>query len=114
MKVIIAGSRTIEDPTIVEEVIRNSGFTITEVVCGGAAGVDEIGDSFAIENNLSTKYFLPDWDKYGRATGPIRNKEMAKYADALIAIWNGTSSGTKNMIEEMQKLGKLVYVEIVK
>lgn len=43
--------------------------------------------------------FKADWDKHGKAAGFKRNTEMAKYADALIAFWDGKSKGTKHMID---------------
>ena len=57
--------------------------------------------------------FIPDWDKDGRSAGYKRNAEMAEYADALIAVWDGDSKGTKHMIECMNKLNKKVYIHKV-
>lgn len=64
--------------------------------------------------NFPIKKFYPDWGKHGKAAGPIRNKQMAEYADALLLIWDGESKGSKNMKEEMLKLNKPVYEFIVK
>jgi len=58
--------------------------------------------------------FKPDWGTHGRAAGPIRNREMAKYGDALLLIWDGASRGSANMKQEMIKLGKPVYEVILK
>lgn len=113
MKVIIAGSRHIEDWTQVHEAIVKSGFLVTEVVCGGAAGVDTIGESLATLHNMPVKSFPADWSRYGKGAGPIRNEEMAQYADALIAVWDGKSPGTKHMITEMKKLNKPIHVHLV-
>lgn len=65
---------------------------------------------FARKNNIPIKVFLANWPEHGRAAGPIRNREMAEYADALIAFWDWKSAGTKNMIDEMRKRDKPVYV----
>jgi hypothetical protein len=70
--------------------------------------VDQIGEDWAREHNIPVKQFLAQWNIHGKSAGPIRNKEMAEYADALIAFWDGQSKGTKNMIEQMDKLNKLV------
>jgi hypothetical protein len=113
MKVIIAGSRDITDHSEVSAAIRNSGFNVTEVVSGRAPGVDSIGEALARLHGMAVKEFPADWNKHGRAAGPIRNRQMAEYADALIAVWDGQSRGTKNMIETMKKMGKKVYVHIV-
>ena len=99
MKTIIAGSRTIFDYALVKKAIEDSGFEITEVVCGCAKGIDTLGEQWAVENSIPVKYFPADWKRYGRAAGHIRNEEMARYADALIAIWDGNSLGTKNMVQ---------------
>lgn len=113
MKVIIAGSRTGFVARNVFEAIEASPFhgKITEVVCGGASGVDTHGAYFARLRDIPIKYFIPDWDKYGKGAGMIRNKQMAYYADALIAVWDGESRGTKHMIDVMKQLDKPVYVK---
>lgn len=113
MKVIIAGSRegfTIKD---VREAVLLSEFDpseITEVVSGGARGVDRLGEQWAKEMNIPIKQFIPDWDGLGKKAGHVRNREMGDYADALIALWDGVSKGTKGMIEYAEKKGLKVYV----
>lgn len=99
MRVIIAGSRHIDDYDLIVETIEKNGLKdkITEVVSGGAAGVDYNGQVWALINGIPIKLFRPDWDLYGKAAGPIRNQEMAKYADALILIWDGESRGSLSM-----------------
>jgi hypothetical protein len=117
MKLIIAGSRTIELP---EHEIASylDDFTnlpkIKEVVCGGATGVDECGKKYAKEYCLPVLTFLADWDRHGKGAGPIRNKQMADYADALLLIWDGESKGSANMKATMEKLKKPVYEVIIK
>ena len=111
MKVIIAGSRTITDYQVVEEAIKESGFNIVEVVSGKAKGIDRLGELYAELNDLYIKPFWADWHRYGKAAGPIRNKNMADYADGLIAIWDGQSRGTKNMIDIARSKGLKIYVK---
>jgi glycerophosphoryl diester phosphodiesterase len=113
MKVIIAGSRTITDAYLVRKAVEDSGFTVTEVVCGLARGADQLGRLYAQRNKIPVKEFPADWKKFGRAAGVKRNREMALYADALIAVWDGYSRGTKNMIETAKSLGLRVYVHTV-
>lgn len=110
MKVIIAGSRGITDPALIKEAVRLSQFKITEVVSGAARGVDTLGEGWASVNRLPVKQFPANWNLYGKAAGHIRNNEMASYADALIAIWDGESRGTKHMIYTAKNKGLLVYV----
>mgnify|MGYP001328458387 CR=1 FL=1 len=111
MKTIIAGSRTIEDASLLASAIKGSTFKITEVVCGGANGADKLGELWARDKKIPVKYFYPDWASYGKSAGPRRNALMAGYAEALIALWDGKSRGTKNMIELAQKQKLKVYVQ---
>lgn len=110
MKTIIAGSRDIDDIVLVLEAVTKSGFTITEVVSGKAPGVDTCGEEIAKEFDIPIKEFPADWARNGRAAGHIRNEQMAKYSEALIAVWDGRSPGTKNMIKIAKQLGLKVYV----
>ncbi len=113
MKVIIAGSRTITCPAIVSTAIADSGFEITEVVSGGARGVDKVGERIARDFGIKVRRFPANWEMYGKAAGPMRNREMAKYADAAIVVWDGVSSGSKHMIDTAKKAGLKVFVFIV-
>lgn len=113
MKIIIAGGRDIDNWEIVAKAIKESNFDIIEVVSGGARGVDRLGEGFAKLAKLSLKVFSADWNKQGKAAGFIRNRQMAEYADGLIAVWDGKSRGTKNMIDEMKRLGKPVFIKSV-
>ena len=110
MKTIIAGSRTVTDFNLVTRAIKASGFEITEVVSGSARGVDRMGERFAMEAKLPLSLFPAEWDVHGKAAGPIRNKKMGDYADALIAIRVNMSKGTSHMIEYATAKGLKVYV----
>lgn len=109
MKVIIAGSRTIFDSRLVYQAVERSGFEITEVVSGGAKGVDELGERWARSRSLRFTVFSAEWGKYGTSAGPVRNTRMAEYADALIAVWDGRSPGTGNMITTALAKGLKVF-----
>ena len=106
MKVIIAGTRTFNNYQLLCNTIKELNINIDEIVCGGAKGADALGAKYAKENNIPIKYFLADWDKYGKGAGPIRNHQMGDYADYLIAFWNKKSKGTLDMINYMQQIGK--------
>jgi hypothetical protein len=113
MKVIIAGSRDLLDPALVEAAVMASGFTITEVVCGCARGIDTLGEFWALSNGIPVKHFPAQWEKYGRkSAGRIRNAEMAMYGEALIAITTVTP-GTANMIAIAGARGLPSYVHEV-
>ncbi len=106
MKVIIAGGRTFNDYNL----MLNSVFvndseikTIQEVVSGTAGGADRLGERLAKEHGYKLTQFPANWDKFGKSAGYKRNEEMAKYADALIAFWDGQSKGTKHMIDLAKK-----------
>lgn len=129
MKVIVAGSRSIKDYNIVCEAIKESGFDITEVICGEAYGVDLLGKQWGFDNNIPVKSFRANWNdlkempcfiktkgnyKYNALAGHNRNRRMAQYASqnngGLIAITTG-SSGTKNMIELAEKYKLSIYIK---
>jgi len=111
MKVIIAGSRHTTNYRIIVEAVNESGFDITEVISGGARGVDSLGERFALNNNVAVKKFTANWSKHGRAAGPMRNQQMADYADALIAIPSRISIGTRDMIKKAEKAGLTVFIQ---
>jgi len=118
MKWIIAGSRGLSfnsvnnllwdtiNPMLLDE-------DEDEIVSGGADGVDKIGERFAHGQNIPVTRFPADWERYGKKAGVMRNIEMAKYADGLIAIWDAESRGTKHMIDAMLREGKETHVFIL-
>lgn len=113
MRVIIAGSRLITYMQPVEELIEESGYDITEVVCGMARGVDESGCRWATLHNIPIKEFPALWDKHGKRAGYLRNKEMGEYADALILLRYEDSKGSIHMQNIMEELGKPYALKIL-
>lgn len=85
-------------------------FNIICKYCGVAKGVDLLGKQWAINNGVPVKMFPANWKLHGNKAGFIRNVEMANYANALIAIWDGESSGTKHMIGIAKKLKLRVFI----
>lgn len=112
MKVIIAGGRDFEDYDYLCVSLHHAGIRqrVSEVVCGMARGADALGAEWAHERAIPVKYFPADWKQHGRGAGAIRNLAMAKYADALVAFWDGQSPGTKDMIKDMLAFGKELHV----
>lgn len=100
MKTIIAGSRDITDPAMLDAALCAWGWRaeITAVVCGEARGVDALGKAWALDHGIPVLSYPADWKTHGKAAGPIRNEAMADVADALLALWDGQSSGTRHMI----------------
>lgn len=113
MKTIIAGTRDITDYELVLTAIGQSGFAITEVVSGCAKGVDTLGEDWARIHKIPVKPFPAAWrpnGKFDKAAGIKRNIDMGNYADALIAVWDGKSSGTGHMIRIATVKGLKVFV----
>jgi hypothetical protein len=110
VKTIIAGSRDVEEYATVAEAVRQSGFEISEVVSGAARGVDRLGELWAERRGVAVKRFPALWNKHGRRAGPLRNLEMADYADALIAVRRNGSPGTSHMILAAQERGLKIFV----
>lgn len=120
MKLIIAGSRTFNfDYDFIHEALYavnnyKSKFKELEIVVGGAKGIDKSAKDYAINWKIPHITFPADWNSHGKAAGPIRNKQMAEYADALLLIWDGESKGSASMKREMEKLNKPIYEIIIK
>jgi hypothetical protein len=112
MKIIVAGSRDFNDYAFLSK--KLDGLDRKDIIVSGMAkGADLLAYQYAKENNMEVIEMRANWKKYGRAAGPIRNKEMAEIADAVIAFWDGKSKGTKNMIDTMNKLKKVVSVYLI-
>ena len=119
MKTIIAGSRdfgikhfsnyrTCLDTF--ESTMNEIPWNITQVLSGGARGADTLGEMWASSNSVPLTRYPAQWTSFGKAAGYIRNEEMAKNAEALIAFWDGESKGTKHMIDTAKKRGLTIHV----
>lgn len=98
-----------EDTLELEKAILASGFIITQVISGGAQGADSLGAAWAVANKIPCTFFIPNWELYGKAAGPIRNQQMAAEGEALILVWDGKSRGSNNMLMEAHRKGLKVY-----
>ena len=114
MKTIIAGSRHIHNYDDLLIAVKHSKFRITEIISGGARGVDVMGECYARENNIPLVIVPAQWEKFGKRAGFFRNTEMATMANALIALWDGESRGTKMMIDIAYNLDLSIFVHYVK
>lgn len=110
MKVIVAGSRTVTDAALVAEAIKKSGFAMTELVSGCCEGADTLAEEYAQQNNIPIHHFPADWKKHGKSAGPKRNKQMAEYGQALVAVWDGCSRGTADMINKARNRKLKIYI----
>lgn len=117
-RVIIAGSCSFADYDLLQSkcdsILSQKRVTHNIVVVSGTArGADTLGEQYAQERGYGLQRFPADWQQYGRAAGPIRNRQMADNADALICFWNGHSPGAKNMILTARKKGlpvRTIYI----
>lgn len=111
MKTIIAGSRDSVTYENVVSAMAECGWVPTQVISGHARGVDIFGEQWAMENDIPLLIKPADWKMHGKAAGYIRNVDMANNADALVAVWDGESKGTKHMIDIAldKKLKVFVY-----
>jgi hypothetical protein len=114
VRVIIAGSRAFDGVFTVIRAIKDSGWadSIDEVVCGGAKGVDTIGKRWAEAMGIPVKMFNADWS-VGPGAGPIRNEQMAKDADALILVWDGSSRGSADMLRRAKAHGLRIHEHVI-
>lgn len=112
VRLIIAGGRDFSDyemlskytdhfiNTVIQPSIK-CGYVKTNkivIISGHARGADALGERYAKERGYELKIFPADWNKHGKSAGYIRNKQMAKYGNSLIAFWDGKSKGTSHMI----------------
>ena len=102
MKIAVIGSRS----ATVSDIGEYLPESCTEIVSGGAVGIDSCASEYAKKSGLSLKEFFPEYSKYGKTAPIIRNKQIVEYADAVIAFWDGRSRGTLFVIEYCKKLCK--------
>lgn len=110
MRTIIAGSRSITDISCVQLAMSQCSWTPSLVLSGTARGVDQLGEQWAKENNIKVARFPADWSSHGKGAGYIRNELMADNADALVALWDGESRGTKHMIKIARSKKLMVFL----
>src|SRR6266576_864952 len=110
MRTILCGSRSAWSYEMMDRAIEKSGFDITSVVCGMAEGADSVGWAWAFLNGIPIDEHPAQWKRFGRSAGPIRNLQMLHVADAVVAIWDGESPGTKDTIKGASRLGIPCFV----
>lgn len=110
MKLLIVGSRSIEDFDLTEYIPPETEL----IISGGAAGVDSIAEKYADDHRLSKLILRPRYDLYKRAAPLKRNEIMVDLADKVLVIWDGVSKGTQYTIKYAEKKNKSVTVIEVK
>lgn len=107
MKIGIVGSRNIKNPEdVYRKICENIPRNCSEIVSGGAAGVDTLAERYARENGLFLTLFLPKYDKYGKNATVLRNSEIVEYSDMIYAFWDMESHGTQITLKKCIDSGK--------
>ena len=110
MRVAVIGSRSLR----VEHLEKYLPEGVTEIVSGGAKGVDASAREYALRNGLKLTEYLPDYSRYGRSAPLRRNLTIIECADLVLAFWDGASRGTKFVIENCRQRGVPVKVFLQK
>ena len=111
MRVAIVGSRNIENEENVYELLcRYVPVNTTEIVSGGATGIDTLAEVYAQRNRLKLTVFKPDYRSFGKRAPLVRNEEIIRYAQYVLAFWDGTSHGTAHTIATCVTFGVPVKV----
>jgi len=112
MKIAVVGSRSFSDFDKLEKFILSkvSLKDIELVISGGAIGADDLAERFAYKHNIPKQVFKPDWNKYGKRAGFLRNQLIVKNADTVFAFWDGESRGTLLSINIAKESGKTLYI----
>ena len=110
MKIAIIGSRNLKVYNLEEYIPKST----TEIVSGGARGIDTCAREFAQKHRIKLTEFLPEYNKYGKTAPWKRNIQIIEYADMVLAFWDGKSLGTKFVIDNCKKRNKRTRVFINK
>ncbi len=106
MKVAVVGSRDI----IVQDLELFLPKGITEIVSGGARGVDSCARAYAEKHNIKFTEFLPDYARYRGGATAVRNRKIIEYCDTMVAFWDGASHGTRNAVRACKQTGKRIIL----
>ena len=109
MKVAVIGSRGLS----VSDLGRYLPENTTEIVSGGAKGVDTSAREYALAHGIKLTEFLPEYTRFDRSAPLKRNIAIIEYSDIVLAFWDGKSRGTKFVIDNCRKLGVEVRVYII-
>ncbi len=106
MKLAVIGSRSFNNLELLNDSLLPYLFNARLVVSGGARGADMMGEEWAKKHGIDTLIFPADWDRYGKAAGYIRNEDIIKNSDQVVAFWDGASRGTQHSISLCEKHNK--------
>lgn len=108
MKLGVIGSRGFDDYDLMKSYLDriHAVEPITQIVSGGASGADSLGAKWSDENSIYKKIYRPDWNKYGKKAGFLRNMSIVENSDKIIVFWDGRSKGSEHSINLCKKIGK--------
>ena len=110
MKVAVIGSRGLT----VKDLDAYLPADVTELISGGAIGIDQCAREYAIQNHIRLTEYLPEYQKYGKAAPLKRNLQIIEHADLVLAFWDGKSRGTRYAISCAKKLGIQIRIFLAK
>jgi hypothetical protein len=110
LKIGVVGSRGFNDYKLLKDTLDKYLDSVYLIVSGGAKGADQLGEKWANENGIKTLIFKPEWDKFGKVAGFLRNKDIVDHSDIIIAFWDGMSRGSEDTIKQAKKAGKEVII----
>lgn len=108
MRLAIVGSRTFTNYKLLESIVdkKNPGM----IISGGADGADSLANKYAKERGLPILIFYPNWNKFGKRAGYLRNEKIVSAAESVIAFWDGKSRGTKSSIDITKSQNKPIEI----
>ena len=118
VKIVIGGCRNYSDYSafciFVDECLVELGLEAeVTIVSGHCSGVDEMAERYAAERGFPVIVCPAEWAKYGRAAGPVRNRQMVEQSDAVIAFWDQTSKGTQSLIRYAKQQSKRLFIKYI-
>ncbi len=116
-RILVAGSRRYTnydeaEKTILSLIAPYLGENIL-ILSGGCRGTDQLGERFAKEHRYPLSQYLPQWNLYGKAAGPIRNRRMVEECDAIVCFWDGKSKGTASLIRYARLYHKRIVIHFI-
>jgi len=110
MKVAVIGSRQAPEDAV-RLITEQLPDTTSEIISGGADGIDRAAEQVAAEQGIPLTVIRPDYARYGRSAPLKRNDAIIDRADMVLAFWDGQSKGTQYVITECVKRGR--YVRLI-
>ena len=98
MRLAVVGSRglsvSVEMVLAELQAVKVDIDSIDTVISGGAVGVDSVADELAVRIGAAVRIYVPDYTKHGHRAPFIRNNDIIKHSDFVLAFWDGESRGT--------------------